>query len=52
MRKRLLASTLELALAQTWAMANGVSDGTNPNSAITRAQVAAMLMRYCENVAK
>ncbi len=34
------------ALAQTWAMANGVSDGTNPNSAITREQLAAMLYRF------
>lgn len=29
-----------------WAMANGVSDGTNPNGNITREQLAAMLYRY------
>ena len=34
------------SLAQTWAMANGVSDGTNPNNAITREQLAAMLYRF------
>ena len=30
-----------------WAVANGVSDGTNPNGSITREQLAAMLYRYC-----
>lgn len=29
-----------------WAVANGVSDGTDPNSSITREQLAAMLYRY------
>ena len=29
-----------------WAMANGVSDGSNPNDPITREQLAAMLWRY------
>lgn len=29
-----------------WAVANGVSDGTNPNGSITREQLAAMLYRY------
>lgn len=29
-----------------WAVANGISDGTNPNSNITREQLAVMLWRY------
>lgn len=29
-----------------WAMANGISDGTNPTASITREQIAAMLYRY------
>lgn len=34
------------AIAQRWAVANGVSDGTMPNGTITREQLAAMLYRY------
>ena len=34
------------AAAQQWAIATGVSDGTNPNGIITREQLAAMLYRY------
>lgn len=34
------------AVAQQWAIANGVSDGTMPNGTITREQLAAMLYRY------
>ena len=34
------------AIAQQWAVANGVSDGTMPNGTITREQLAAMLYRY------
>ena len=34
------------AVAQQWAKANGVSDGTMPNGTITREQLAAMLYRY------
>ena len=34
------------AAAQQWAIATGVSDGTNPNGTITREQLAAMLYRY------
>lgn len=30
----------------TWAMENGISDGTNPNGTITREQLATMLWRY------
>ena len=32
--------------AQQWAVTNGVSDGTAPNSPVTREQLAAMLYRY------
>ena len=31
---------------QKWAMENGISDGSNPNGAITREQLAVMLWRY------
>ena len=31
-----------------WAMANGISDGTNPTGNITREQIAAMLYRYAQ----
>ena len=33
------------APARQWAMANGVSDGTDPNGSITREQLATMLWR-------
>ena len=32
--------------ARTWAMAGGVSDGTDPNGPVTREQFATMLYRY------
>ena len=32
--------------AQAWAVAEGVSDGTNPEAVVTREQIAAMLYRY------
>lgn len=32
--------------ARDWAMANGVSDGTDPNGNVTREQLATMLWRY------
>ena len=32
--------------AREWAMANGVSDGTDPNGLVTREQFATMLWRY------
>ncbi len=32
--------------ARSWAMSEGVSDGTDPNSLITREQLATMLYRY------
>lgn len=33
-------------IARDWAMANGVSDGTDPNGSVTREQLATMLWRY------
>ena len=39
-------TALWYAKAQQWAMETGVSDGTNPESAITREQLATMLYRY------
>ena len=32
--------------ARAWAMAEGVSDGTDPNGLVTREQLATMLWRY------
>lgn len=32
--------------AQNWAIANGISDGTNPNGAITREELVTMLWRF------
>ena len=40
------STSLWYAKAQQWAMETGVSDGTNPESAITREQLATMLYRY------
>ena len=37
--------------ARTWAMANGVSDGTAPNGLVTREQFATMLYRYAGSTA-
>ena len=34
------------AKARTWAMDDGVSDGTHPNNAVTREQLVTMLYRY------
>ena len=36
------------AAGQKWAMANGISDGTNMTGKITREQFAAMLYRYAK----
>ena len=36
------------SVAQEWAMNSGVSDGTNPNGAITREQLVTMIYRYAE----
>ena len=40
------ADPADMAAARTWAMANGISDGTNPGNPVTRQQFAAMLYRY------
>jgi len=42
------ASPANYAEARAWAMANKISDGTNPGSVITREQFAAMLYRYAQ----
>ena len=34
------------AAAKAWAVANGISDGTNPGGAVTRQQLAALLYRF------
>ena len=36
----------DMAEAKAWAVANGISDGTNPGSPVTRQQLAALLYRY------
>lgn len=36
--------------AMRWAMANGITDGTNPKNSITREQLAATLYRYAGSV--
>ena len=40
------AKPANTAEARAWAMANGVSDGTNPTNAVTRQQFITMLYRY------
>lgn len=35
--------------ARTWAMENGISDGSNPTNLITREQMAIILYRYAQN---
>lgn len=37
-----------MAEAKAWAMANGVSDGSNPGAAVTRQQLVTLLWRYAE----
>ena len=39
-------STTPLQKGMQWAVEKGVSDGSNPNSAITRQQLVTMLYRY------
>ena len=38
----------DMAAARAWAVANGISDGTNPGSAVTRQQLVALLYRYAQ----
>lgn len=40
------ATPTDMTAAKAWAVANGVSDGTNPGAPVTRQQLAAMLYRY------
>lgn len=40
------ADPADMAAAKAWAMANGISDGTNPGGAVTRQQLAALLYRF------
>ena len=37
-----------MAAAREWAMANNISDGTNPGNAVTRQQLVALLYRYAQ----
>lgn len=39
-------SPTDMAAAKAWAVANGISDGTDPGGAVTRQQLAALLYRY------
>lgn len=38
--------------AQAWSRSKGISDGSNPNGSVTRSEAAAILMRFCENMAQ
>ena len=38
----------DMAAARQWSIDNGISDGTNPGSAVTRQQLAALLFRFAE----
>lgn len=40
------STTMQDRDAKEWIIANGISDGKNPNSMVTREQMAAMLYRY------
>ena len=40
------ADPANMAAAREWAMANDISDGTNPGNAVTRQQPAALLYRF------
>lgn len=40
------ASPANMAEAKTWAMENGISDGTNPTKPVSRQQLVTMLYRY------
>ena len=41
-------SPADMAAAREWAMANDISDGTNPGTAVTRQQLAALLFRFAQ----
>lgn len=38
----------DMTEARAWAMANGISDGTNPGSAVTRQQLVTLLYRFAQ----
>lgn len=38
----------DMAEARAWAMAGGISDGTNPGSAVTRQQLVTLLYRFAQ----
>lgn len=40
------AEPADMAAAKAWAVANGISDGSNPGSPVTRQQLATLLYRY------
>ena len=42
------ADPASMAAAREWAMANNISDGTNPGNAVTRQQLVALLYRYAQ----
>ena len=42
------ANPESMAAARTWAMENGVSDGSNPTAYVTRQQLVTMLWRYAK----
>ena len=42
------ADPASMAPAREWAMANNISDGTNPGNAVTRQQLVALLYRYAQ----
>ena len=44
------AAPADMAAARTWAMENGISDGSNPGAAVTRQQLVALLFRFAEDL--
>ena len=42
------ADPASMAAARTWAVENGISDGTTPGTAVTRQQLAALLYRFAQ----
>ena len=43
------ADPADMAAARVWAVENGISDGTNPGTAVTRQQLAALLFRFAQS---
>ncbi len=44
------ADPASMAAARTWAVENGISDGTTPGTAVTRQQLAALLYRFAQRM--